>query len=120
MIPTFASTDLDRTAEFWGRLGFVDTTRYDDHGFLIARHPSGLTLHFGLDEEVRPSENKVNAYLRCSTSDEAVALYEDWASVMPHDGVIQPPVTTFYGLVEWPILDPDGNLLRVGGPVDSD
>jgi len=116
MIPAFPSTDLDRTAAFWGRLGFVDTIRYDDYGFLIVRHPRGLELHFGLDDELRPSDNKACAYVRCSTAGEARALYEEWAAAMPEDGSIDAPATTFYGMVEWPLLDPDRNLLRVGGP----
>jgi hypothetical protein len=115
MAPVFPSTDLDRTAEFWGRLGFVEAARYSEFGSLIVTHPMGLVLHFGLDRDVRPAENRANAYLRFSTAAEAVALYEDWAHLVPRDGEIHSPAETFYGLIEWQLLDPDRNLLRVGG-----
>jgi hypothetical protein len=115
MAPVFPSTDLDRTAAFWTGLGFVEIARYDDAGYLILEHPIGLLLHFGVDPDLRPTENWANAYLRCSTSDEAIALYEEWAARLPSGGEIRAPASTFYGLVEWPILDPDRNLIRVGG-----
>jgi len=117
--PSFPSTDLDRTVAFWGRLGFVETSRDDEFDYLIVEHPMGLRLHFGLDKELVPSENKANAYVRFTTSDEAVALYEDWVLRMPEGGTIQAPVTTSYGMIEWPLLDEDSNLLRIGGPVES-
>jgi hypothetical protein len=98
MCPAFPSTDLDRTAAFWGRLGFVETARSEEFEYVIVRHPLGLELHFGLDKEFRPSENNACAYLRFSTSDEAVALYEEWATVMP---TIPAPAITSYGMVEW-------------------
>jgi hypothetical protein len=115
LAPVFPSTDLDRTAAFWTGLGFVEIARYDGAGYLILEHPMGLLLHFGVDGSLRPTENSANAYLRFSTSEEAVALYEDWSARLPVGGEIRAPVSTFYGLVEWPVLDPDRNLIRVGG-----
>ena len=105
---------------FWGALGFVEAHRYADVGYLIVRHPMGVTLHFGLvGNDFDPLANGASAYLRCTTGDEAVALYEEWAEAVPADGEIHPPVDTWYGLVEWPILDPDRNLLRIGGRPDG-
>ena len=76
-------------------------------------------LHFGLTEDHRPTENQASANVRLSTSTEAVALYEEWVGVIPADGSIDAPKTTPYGMVEWPLLDPNRNLFRVGGPAES-
>jgi hypothetical protein len=116
MAPAFFSTDMERTRKFWGALGF-DARVYDDD-FMILEHPTGFVLHFGLDLDLVPSENMTNAYLRFTTSDEAVALYDEWVGRVSDDGFIHAPGTTFYGMIEWGMTDPDANALRVGGPAD--
>jgi hypothetical protein len=117
MAPAFFSTDMERTRKFWGELGFV--ARWHDADYMILDHPAGFTLHFGLDSDLVPSENMTNAYLRFTTSDEAVALYDEWVGRVLEDGFIHAPDETFYGMIEWGMTDPDANALRVGGPLDS-
>ena len=75
MAPAFFSSDLDRTRDFWGALGFTVVRRYED--YLILEHPMGIVIHFGLDPDLVPSENMTNAYLGFTTAKEAVALYGD-------------------------------------------
>jgi hypothetical protein len=116
MAPAFFSTDLDRTSKFWGELGFVETSRYE--GYMILEHPMGIVINFGLDPELVPNENMTNAYLRFTTSAEAVALYDEWVGHVSDDGFIHAPGTTFYGMIEWGMRDPDANALRVGGPTE--
>ena len=120
MAPAFFSTDLDRTSKFWGALGFNEARRYEDHGYMILEHPMGIVIHFGLALDLVPSENMTNAYLGFTTSDEAVALHDEWAPNISADGKVTDPHETFYGLIEWTILDPDSNQLRVGGRPDPD
>jgi hypothetical protein len=121
MAPAFVSTDLDRSAKFWGSLGFLEARRYPDHGYMVMEHPKGIVIHFGLAPDLVPSENMTNAYLHCTTSDEAVALYSEWVGHVSGNGRIHAPGTAFYGMIEWGMTDPDSNALRVGGPVpDSD
>jgi hypothetical protein len=67
-----------------------------------------------------PSENMTNAYLRFTTSDEAVALYDEWAGRVSDDGFIHAPRTTDYGTIEWGMTDADSNALGVGGPAKPD
>jgi hypothetical protein len=114
MAPAFFSTDLDRTSKFWGALGFTEVKRYE--GYMILGHPRGIVIHFGLDPNLVPSENMTNAHLRFTTSDEAVALYEEWVEHVADEGFIHAPATTSYGMIEWGMRDPDANALRVGGP----
>jgi hypothetical protein len=114
MAPAFFSTDLDRTSRFWGALGFTVVVRHED--YMILEHPMGVVIHFGLDPDLEPSKNMTNAYLRFTTSDEAVALYQEWVGHLSDDGFIHAPGTTLYRMVEWGMTDPDANALRVGGP----
>ena len=114
MAPAFFSTDLDRSSEFWGALAFTVVRRHE--GYMILKHPTGIVIHFGLDSDLVPSENMTNAYLSFTTSDEAVALYDEWVGRVPADGFIHAPGTTSYGMIEWGMTDPDRNALRVGGP----
>jgi hypothetical protein len=120
MAPAFFSTDLDRTAKFWGALGFIETRRYEEHGYMILEHPMGIVIHFGLDPDLVPSKNMTNAYLRFTTADEAVALHDEWVGRLSDDGFIHAPGATFYGMIEWGMTDPDANALRVGGPAEPD
>ena len=116
MAPAFFSTDLDRTAKFWGALGFATVRRHED--YMILEHPMGIVLHFGLDPGLVPSKNMTNAYLAFTTSDESVALYDEWVGRLSDDGFIHAPATTSYGMIEWGMTDPDANALRVGGPAE--
>ena len=116
MAPAFFSTDLDRTSRFWAALGFAVVVR--NESYLILEHPMGIVIHFGLAPDLVPSENMTNAYLRFTTSDEAVALYDEWVGHVSDDGYIHAPGTTFYGMIEWGMRDPDANALRVGGPAE--
>ena len=116
MAPAFFSTDLDRTSKFWGALGFAVVRRYES--YMILEHAMGIVIHFGLDPNLVPAENMTNAYLRFTTSKEAVALYEEWVDHVSGDGFIHAPRTTSYGMTEWGMTDPDTNALRVGGPAE--
>lgn len=118
MAPAFFSTDLDRTSKFWGALGFIEAGRHKDHDYMIMEHPIGLVLHFGLAPDLVASENMTNAYLGFTTSDEAVALYDEWVGHISDDGFVHAPATTVYGMIEWGMRDPDANALRVGGPAE--
>ena len=118
MAPAFFSTDLDRTSKFWGALGFAVVMRYE--GYMILEHPMGIVIHFGLDPDLVPSENMTNAYLRFTTSNEAVRLHEEWVARVPDEGFIHAPRTTSYGMIEWGMTDPDANALRIGGPAERD
>ena len=114
MAPAFFSTDLDRTSAFWAALGFTVVSRSD--GYMVLEHPMGIVINFGLDADLVASENMTNAYLRFTSSDEAVALYEQWVDRLPDDGFLHAPAPTPYRMVEWGMTDPDANALRVGGP----
>ena len=56
--------------------------------------------------------------------DDADALHDEWHAVgVPRDPAtgsrLVPPVDTDYGLREFALVDPSGNLVRVGSPLRS-
>lgn len=65
-----------------------------------------MVINFGLAPELVPSANMTNAYLRFTSSEEAVALYEEWVGRVSVDGFIHAPRATPYGMIEWGMTHP--------------
>lgn len=122
-IPIFPSSDFDRTAAFFEILGFTEDARYGSH-YLIIGHPLGIELHFFFAGKVKSKANDHGAYIRFDSVDPIDSLHTEWAraasssgfaAVAGKAGRVLPPVDTDYSLREFALLDPDGNLLRLGG-----
>jgi len=125
-IPIFPSGGFDATAAFWGHIGFVETARFGDD-YLILQHEIGMELHF-YSSDVKPRTNDHGAYVRFDSLDELDALYTRWngrcntpafSRVAGKIGRLHNAVDTDYGLREFALIDHDGNLLRLGGPLPA-
>ena len=114
-IPILPSADFDVTAGFWAGLGFTGAGRWDD--YLILRHPGlGIELHFWLDPGVDRWTNDVACYVRFDTPQEAIHAHAAWASApIPPPAKLAPPQQEEWGAVEFHVIDPHGNLVRLGG-----
>lgn len=126
-IPIFPSSDFDRTAAFHAALGFSESSRFGTH-YLILEHPVGLELHFFGAGRVRTRSNDHAAYVRFDSVAPVEALHRAWTEAASTDafaivagkaGRVVPLVETDYGLLEFAMLDSDGNLLRLGGPSNN-
>lgn len=113
------SRDLGETLAFYERLGF-ESRGAADHSvwnyLIIGR--GGAELHFYGEPDVDPLTTASGCYLRV---DDADALHAEWNAVgVPTDpsngSRLMPPVTTDYGMREFALVDPSGNLVRVGSP----
>lgn len=113
-IPILPSSDFDTTAEFFGLLGFEAAGRWVD-SYLIIEHPIGIELHFFWHEGLSPRANDHGAYIRFSAAEAVLDLHERWCSLELGSGRVTSPEPTDYGLVEFALLDPMNNLLRIGG-----
>jgi uncharacterized glyoxalase superfamily protein PhnB len=99
------------------RLGFegdaycepgVSTTEDPIYGFVKW---GSVEIHLSRFRELDPKSSTSACYLYV---DDADALHAQW-SAAGVDGRLRPPEDTPYGLREFAYVDPDGNLLRVGG-----
>jgi catechol 2,3-dioxygenase-like lactoylglutathione lyase family enzyme len=111
-IPVFPVRDIQRTADFYGPLGFAEDDRAPD--YLIVVHPVGIELHFHLEGRwgVGGSAHSGAAYVRFDTAAEARDLYQAWGAVAEVSELHE----THYGLLEFGLVDPFGNTIDVGGP----
>lgn len=108
-IPTLASLDQEETLLFYrDKLGF--TLQRRDPDYLILRR-DGIELHFWSCDDRQIAEN-TSCYLRVADVD---ALHREFAG----RGLdLPPPSVRMWGMKEFYIIDPHGNLLRFGQPVD--
>ncbi|MDH3499752.1 MAG: hypothetical protein OEM97_06490 [Acidimicrobiia bacterium] len=113
-IPIFPSPDFDETEGFYTQLGFHEVARFGGE-YLIIQHPANIELHFFHDAHVDLAKNDHGAYVRFGSDFEAESLYNQWWAAGPEGGDLRAPATTDYGLLEFALLDPHRNLLRVGG-----
>ena len=114
--PILPARDLAATLAFYGRLGFeVLGDRWEEYRYLIVRRGS-LELHFWEHPAVDPLTTDFSCYLFVRDAD---AVHAEWKRIgVPTDPAtgsrLMPPVDTAYGLREFALVDPNGNLLRVG------
>lgn len=136
-VPILSVGDLEEAAAFYARLGFVVRARHP--GYLILDR-AGAELHLSGHEGHDPKTTDGMAYLRVHDIE---AVYESLRTGLAADGllVLNPPGTltaevraelarreaagvpcirvhelhdTEYGMREFAVVDPAGNLLRVG------
>jgi catechol 2,3-dioxygenase-like lactoylglutathione lyase family enzyme len=115
-VPILPARDLRATLAFYERLGFESRGAPPEvWGYLIVAC-GGAELHFFAEPDVDPLTTSFSCYLRV---DDADALWRAWDAVgVPSDAAtgsrLTEPVTTDYGMREFALVDPSGNLLRVG------
>src|SRR5918994_6416347 len=118
-VPIMPSKDLDETLAFYERLGFENAgAAPSEWNYLIIRRGTAQ-LHFYGDPDVDPLTTSSGCYV---FTDDADALYDAWSKIdVPSDPTTGsrlqgPPVDTDYGMREFALVDPSGNLVRVGSP----
>ena len=109
-IPILASRDVDETAAFYQRLGFDVRARYEQFGpaYLILGRDD-VELHFVHAPRADPAGNDGVCYLRL---DDAQGVYEEWVPLELDQ--LHAPSDTPWGMREFSLVDPSGNLLRIG------
>jgi catechol 2,3-dioxygenase-like lactoylglutathione lyase family enzyme len=104
-VPILPARDLDEALAFYGRLGF-QTVGLHPHYALLRREAAELHLWLCADRHV--AENTA-CYLRV---DDLHALHRELAAAEP--GRMTAPHAKPWGMVEFEVWDPSGNLLRFG------
>jgi uncharacterized protein len=110
--PGLPTTDMARTVEHYGRLGFSfsapGSPSLDGAGFAIGER-DGIELHFALKPEHDPATTATWVYIGVEDAD---AMGEELAAAGMGQG--RAVRTTDYKMREIAHIDPDGNLLLFG------
>lgn len=117
-MPIMPSRDLRETLAFYERLGFENRGAPPEQWDYLIIGRGGAGFHFYLDRDVDPLSTASSCYLYV---DDADALHAEWAAIgVPTDPTngsrLQAPVDTDYRMREFALVDPSGNLVRVGSP----
>src|SRR5262245_26198500 len=112
--PVLPSRNLDETRAFYRRLGF--TPWFDGRSWagyeLMSR--GNLVVHFFEKPDLIPAQSESGCYWRVTDADR---LYERCAALgLPSDGIprLTPPCDQPWGMREFVLVDPSGNLVRIG------
>ncbi len=115
--PVFVAVDLEAALARYRKLGFA-TSDYRDtpdsppvYGF-IGFGPG--EIHIARVDRLNPKTTTSACYLYVEDAD---TVYAAW-SAAGVEGRLHAPADTPYGLRELAYVDPDGNLIRVGSPLD--
>jgi DNA-binding MarR family transcriptional regulator len=112
--PIFPVVDLSASLAHYSALGFQTLAYADGEEYGFADR-DGTGLHLACDPDHDPACGAGSAYLYVRDAD---ALYEEWTQ--PGIGGLTRPVgPTPYKLREGSHVDPDGNLIRFGSPMEE-
>jgi len=112
-IPTLPSRSIEATVAFYRGLGFEGEPHAFDNAYAILVR-GAIELHFFCDRKLVPAESSAGCYIRVLDVDSIYRAFS--SSQLPRNGI---PRMEFladkpWGLREFAIVDPDGNLLRIG------
>jgi uncharacterized protein len=115
--PGLPTTDMARTTEHYGRLGFSFSTpgasSVAEAAFAIAER-DGIQLHFALKFDHDPALTATWVYFGVEDADQLAAEFAA-AGFEPR----RPPHDTDYKMREFAHIDPDNNLLLFGSRLDQ-
>ena len=109
--PILPAQDVARTREFYEALGFK-AGYHDDHYEILRR--GELVVHLEARENLEPASNHTSCYWRVLDAD---ALHREFAALdLPAEGSpsLSLPADEQWGMREFRLKDPAGNLVRVG------
>jgi catechol 2,3-dioxygenase-like lactoylglutathione lyase family enzyme len=115
-IPTLPSRAVSDTLPFYRRLGFEGEVHGSGDYAILSR--GTVELHFFTHRELRPAESSASCYIRVS---DVNSIYRAFASAqLPKSGIPRLDVLEDkpWGMREFAIVDPDGNLTRIGQTIE--
>lgn len=114
--PILPAKDVRRTRAFYESLGF--TAGYLDDRYEILRR-GNLVVHLERHEDLVPAENQTSCYWRVPDAD---LLHREFSVLgLPSEGwpCLTAPSDEPWGMREFTLKDPSGNLIRVGHERDE-
>ncbi len=112
-IPILPSRSVKQTKTFYELLGFDGEVWPAPHNYLILNRGS-VEIHFYTQMELSPAESSAGCYVRVL---DVEGIYQEFAKAcLPTSGI--PRMDHLedkpWGMREFAIVDPDGNLIRIG------
>lgn len=112
-IPILPSRSIEATVAFYKQLGFEGGAHEFDGSYAVMRR-GAVEIHFFTHKELVPAESSAGCYIRVR---DVEGVYRAWAaSQLPKRGFPRMDALEAkpWGLREFAVVDPDGNLLRIG------
>jgi catechol 2,3-dioxygenase-like lactoylglutathione lyase family enzyme len=112
-IPILPSRSIEATVAFYRRSGFEGGPHEFDNAYAILRR-GGIELHFFRHPDLVPAQSHAGCYIRVV---DVEAIHRDFAAGgLPRHGIPRMDALEDkpWGLREFAVVDPDGNLLRIG------
>jgi catechol 2,3-dioxygenase-like lactoylglutathione lyase family enzyme len=112
-IPILPCRSMSVTVGFYKRFGFEGGAHEFDSNYAILVRGS-VELHFFTHKELVPAESSVGCYIRVLDVEDIYRSFS--SSKLPHTGIPRMDALEDkpWGLREFAVVDPDGNLLRIG------
>ena len=115
VIPIMLSHNLDETIIFYRNLGFAFEDLRPHNQYLIATFED-IEIHFQSNENLDIFTNNSMCYIRMKN---AKLLFNKWQEIgLPRNGIPRMDNMSLkpWGMYEFAIIDPSGNLIRIGKP----
>ena len=117
--PVLPSRNLDETRAFYQQLGFTPWFGPGSQWTYEILSRGELVVHFFSDPHLKAEENCSGCYWRVKDAD--VFYAEATALRLPPTGIprLTAPQDQTWGMREFNLVDPSGNLLRIGHDLDE-
>ncbi|WOB44320.1 VOC family protein [Thermoleptolyngbya oregonensis NK1-22] len=113
-IPILLSRDIPRSVDFYQKLGFESRYPVNTTTDYVILCRGSLEIHLSFFPDIVPSESHLACYLRVAQVDELFQAFQALklpAAGIPRLGSLE---DKSWGMREFYIVDPDGNLLKIG------
>ena len=114
-IPILPSRSVQQTCDFYRQLGFEGKTWASYQYAILTR--GTIEIHFFTDVKLDPASSSAGCYIRVKHVDAIYRSFEN--ALLPRSGI--PRMDRLedkpWGMREFAIVDPDGNLIRIGQPI---
>jgi catechol 2,3-dioxygenase-like lactoylglutathione lyase family enzyme len=112
-IPILPSRSVSATTAFYRALGFEGGPHEFDSSYAILRR-GAVELHFFTHQDLVPADSSSGCYIRVLDVERIYRAFQ--ASPLPLTGIprMERLEDKPWGLREFAVVDPDGNLLRIG------
>ncbi|MGE0394961.1 MAG: bleomycin resistance protein [Vicinamibacterales bacterium] len=118
--PVLPARNLQETRAFYRRLGFTpwfDGQSWPDYEIMSR---DDVAVHFFAARDLVASDNHAGFYWRVADADR---LHEECVALgLPSEGIprLEAPCDQPWGMREFVLIDPSGNLLRIGHERQTD